>query len=370
MIPKTMIRVCFEISTLYAIFLFVLFILKRDAIVPITYRSYVYKYGELQQLMRDSPLVLNVEKYNLVMSDWCPINPNAVTATPVSAQCGCISDYLEKFENNSAKYLNGEGPETLAALGEKQADGVLDSCMRERTTWKKRSGGTFCQVRLVTPVMLACLCMSLLFSRIAYYESDVVAMIAAYLPIVLALAIIILSFIWDLEGAVPVTLIIFSTMMEMFLTCHCIEDARVYWSFQRFFIGSLAVWAAISHQGRDIYVVTSYAMLGFFVGMLTYAQYTLRYKQGCNTRMRVVSVYAWVGVCVISACFFLLVQQHWYRDSPMWSSSVSVACLGFSCLQCIAMLPGMCASSLLQLIVGFALLSVSVLTVGFDILSH
>lgn len=370
MIPKTFIRVCFELSTLYSIFLFVLFIIKKDAIVPITFRSNIYKYGELQQLMRDSPLVLNTAKFNLVLTDWCPPNPDAMTATPVSAQCGCIVNYITKFENNSAKYVKGEGPESLAALGEKQANGVLDSCMRERTTWKRHSVGTFCRVRFVLPILIACLCMSLLFSRIAYYKSDVIAMIAAYFPIVLALSLIILSFIWDLEGAVPTTLVIIATMMEMFFTCHCIEDARVYWSFQRFFIGALAVWAAISHQSRDIFVVSSYATLGFFVGMLTYAQYTLRHKQNCNARMHTVSIYAWVGVCVISACFFLLVQQHWYKDSPMWSSLVSVACLGFSCLQCIAMLPGMCASSLLQLIVGFVLLSVSVLTVGFDILSH
>jgi hypothetical protein len=58
-------------------------------------------------------------------------------------------------------------------------------------------------------------------------------------------------------------------MMEMFFTCHCIQDARVYWSFQRFFMGSLAAGAAISHQSRDIFVVSSYAMLRFFAGMLT-----------------------------------------------------------------------------------------------------
>ena len=370
MIPKTFIRVCFELSTLYSIFLFVLFIIKKDAVVPITYRSNVYNYGELQQLMRDSPLVLDTAKLAAALSEWCPRNPDALAATPVSAQCGCIGNYISKFENNSARYLNGEGPESLEALGEKQAKGVLESCMRKRTTWKRHTVGTSYRIRFVLPILIACLCMSLLFSRITHYSSDIIAVIAAYFPIVLALAIIILSFVWDLEGAVPTTLVILSAMLEMFFTCHCIEDARVYWSFQRFFVGSLAVWAAISHQSRDVYVINSYAVLGFFAGMLTYAQYTMRHKQGCNARMRIVSIYAWIGVCAISVCFLLLVQQHWYKDSPMWSSLVSVACLGFSCLQCVVMLPGMCASSFLQLIVGFALLSVSVLTVGFDILSH
>lgn len=369
MIPKTLIRVCFELSTLYTIFLLVLFIIKKDAVVPLTYRSTVYKWGELQQLMRDNPLSLNGTKLMSVLSEWCPPNPDAMTATPVSLQCSCIGNYMVKFVNNSAKFLNKEGPDTLAALGELQAKGVLDDCLSKRTTWKRQSCGSFCQVRFVMPVLIACLCMSLFFSRITNYSSDIIAAIAAYLPILLALGVVVVSFVWDLAGGVPTTLIVISALMEMFFTCHYVEDARVYWSFQRFFMGSLAVWAAIAHQNRDIYVVSSYATLGFFAGMLAYAQYTLRHKQGCNMRMRLVSVYVWVGVCVISACLFLLVQQHWYPDSPMWSSLVSAACLGFSCLQCVAMVPGMCASSVLQLVVGFALLSISVLSTGFDVLS-
>jgi hypothetical protein len=51
----------------------------------------------------------------------------------------------------------------------------------------------------------------------------------------------------------------------------------------------------------------------------------------------------------------------------MWSSLVSVVCLAFTCLQCIAMVPGLYTPSIVQLGVGFALLSASVLAVAVDV---
>lgn len=366
---KSIIRVCFELSTLYTLFLVVLFFVKKDNIIPLTYRSTVYQWGALQDLMKESPLVLNATKFATILADWCPLNrPNSLVQTPVSPQCSCIRDYTFKFANNSATFLRGGGPKDLAALGDLQAKGVLDSCLGKRTTWHRKTCERFCQVPLVVPVLVASLCMSLFFSRIVEYHSTWVAMIATYLPLLMAVLVIVSSLVWDLIGAIPTVLTVFSLLMETAYTDNCVEDAKAYWSFQRFFMGSIAVWAAISHQGRDLYVVMSYAALGFFAGMLAYAQYTLRHKQCCNNRIRAVAIYIWIGVCVISASFLLLVQQHWYQDSPVWSSSVSVACLAFTCLQCIAMAPGLYIPGMVQIMFGFSLLSVSVVAVAVDVL--
>jgi hypothetical protein len=177
-----------------------------------------------------------------------------------------------------------------------------------------------------------------------------------------------MNLVADALGAVPAVLTILSAILEMTFACSCVEAARVYWSFQRFFMGSIAVWAAVTHQGRDLYVLSAYAALGFFIGMLAYTEYIMRFKQGCNKRMRVVSIYVWVGICVITASLMLLIQQHWYPDSPTWSSPVSATCLIFTCLQCVVMVPGLWISDTVQTAIGLTLLSISVLAVGVDML--
>jgi hypothetical protein len=270
--------------------------------------------------------------------------------------------------NNSAAFTRGDGPKDLAALGELQADGVVRACLGKRTTWRKDTCAHFCQIHLAVPVLVACLCMSLFFSRITEFNSKFWGIISSYLPVLLALLVIIMNLVADAQGAVPAVLTVLSAILEMTFACSCVEAARVYWSFQRFFMGSLAVWAAVTHQGRDLYVLSAYATLGFFIGMLAYTEYIMRFKQGCNKRMRVVSIYVWVGICVITASFLLLIQQHWYPDSPTWSSTASVTCLIFTCLQCVVMVPGLWISDTVQTATGLTLLSISVLAVGVDIL--
>lgn len=376
MVPKTLIRACFELSTVYTVFVLVLFIVKRDFIIPLTFRTPTYKWGELQQLMRDHPLALPQHDLDAVLLDWCPkIRLNSsndsnltLVTSPVSPQCVCIDNFMFKFMNNSAAFLRGSGPTKLVELGDLQAKGVVDACLGQRTTWRRDTCAHFCQIHLAVPVLVASLCMSLFFSRITVYQSRFWVVFATYFPVLLAVLVIIINLVADALSAIPAVLTIFSALLEMTFACPYMEDARVYWSFQRFFMGSIAAWAAVTHQGRDLYVVSSYGVIGFFIGMLAYTEYIMRFKQGCNKRMRVVSMYVWVGICVIAACLFLLVQQHWYPDSPMWSSLLSVACLATTCLQCVAMVPGVWISDTLQLSVGFFVLSVSVLTVGVDIL--
>ena len=369
MVSLTLIRACFVLSTLYTIVLLALFIVKKDFVIQLTYRTPTYRWGELQQLMRDHPLTLPQNELNTLFVSWCPRNPDPLTPTPASPQCSCINNFYFTFMNNSAAFLRGEGPTDLAALGDLQAKGVLDACLNQRTTWRKDTCAHLCQMHLAVPVLIATLCMSLFFSRITEYRSGPWAMLSAYLPILLAVVVIVMNLVADALGAVPVVLTVLSALMEMTFACSCVEAARVFWSFQRFFMGSIAVWAAVTHQGRDLYVLSAYAALGFFIGMLAYTEYIMRFKQGCNKRMRIVSIYVWVGICVITASLFLLIQQHWYTDSPVWSSLVSVACLMFACMQGVAMVPGIWISDTLQLAIGLSLFSVSVLTVGVDMLA-
>lgn len=386
MIPKSLIRISFELSTVYTIFLIVVFIVKKDAIVPLTYRSTVYKWGQLQQLLRDHPMVfesndplrnqvnakdiLNMTDFNTILADWCPKSPDPMDTTPASSQCACLEGYVPTLINNSVATITEamrSGSWNGPVFTNLQVDGVTSACLTKHMTWKRATCTHFCQIHMTMPMLIASLCMSLFFSRIVEYSYGFATAIATYLPMLLALTVIIASFVGDALGAILPVLTVLSALMEMYYTCSCVEDARVYWSFQRYFMGSVALWAAMTHQGRDLYVMCAYAALGFFAGMLAYTIYILRHKQCCNMRMRIVSVYAWLGVCVIAACFFLLVQQHWYPESPMWSSLVSVACLMFTCLQCVAMVPGMSLSNVLQLFTGLCLLSLGVVSVAVDV---
>jgi hypothetical protein len=77
------------------------------------------------------------------------------------------------------------------------------------------------------------------------YRYSALSVLAAYLPVLLALVVIAVVLIWDAIGAVPAVLMVLSLLLEMVFTHHCVEDARAYWSFQRFFMGSIAVWAAM-----------------------------------------------------------------------------------------------------------------------------
>jgi hypothetical protein len=396
MVSNNLIHRCFEISTLYATFTVILFIVKSDFIIPLTYRHPTYKWGELQKLFRENPIVVPQKDLDKLLSTWCPSNfyagldsksgpktgmvitANSSIITPVSPQCSCIREFNITFANNSAtflKYLKGNGsgggPKDLSQLGDLQARGVLDACLMKRATWQRHTCAHFCQIHLAVPVIVSCLCMSLFLARKAEYGVRALDMLSFYVPIALAVLFIVVNMASNPLASIPSVVTVISALFEVYSSCSYssyVEDFREYWSFHRFFVASLAVQAAVTHQARDLYAVYSYAILGFSIGMLAYTEYILRFKQGCNKRMRVVAIYSWVGICVISACLCLLVHQHWYSYSPTWSSLISVICLFVSCLQCIVMVPGVRVSETIQLATGFLLLTIIFLAATVDML--
>jgi hypothetical protein len=80
-----------------------------------------------------------------------------------------------------------------------------------------------------------------------------------------------------------------------------------------------------------------------------------------------VALYVWIGMCVFLACFLLLVQQHLYPVSPMWSSIASVLALGVTCAQCFVNLPGMYPSDTVQIAVTLGVLSFCTFAATWDI---
>jgi hypothetical protein len=233
MIYKTLVRACFELSTLYTIFVLALFTIKRDSfIIPMTFRITAYKWGPLQNHLRASPTDLSQAGLTDIFKDWCPQTFDPLVPTPVSPQYSGIADFfVGTFVKNSEAFARGEGPADLAALGEKQAMGVVDACLGKRTTWRKETCDHFCQMHLATPVLLACLAMPLLLSRITDYQSKAWAAIAMYVPVLLALAVMTVGFIHDALGAILPSLVVLSVLFEMSFACYCMEEERVYWSF-------------------------------------------------------------------------------------------------------------------------------------------
>ncbi len=117
MISPTLVWMCFVLSTIYTIFILILFILKKDFIIPLTFRTPTYRWGELQQLMRDNSLSLPQNKLDALFVSWCPRGLNPLIPSPASPQCSCINNFHFTFMNNSAALILGDGPKDLAAPG-------------------------------------------------------------------------------------------------------------------------------------------------------------------------------------------------------------------------------------------------------------
>ena len=364
MIPQRLVNAAFALSSIYATFLLFLYIFKRDVTIPLTYRFPMYNWGTLKTLLETDPLHLDQVKFRAAL--WCD-------GAETSPQCNCLYNYSipgGTFDLNAAPHQAGITASALLDLGKLQYTDLLDACLLERTSWRKETCDYWCRVHLATPMSLACLFTSLFFSRIVQYESSTVQMSAGLIPLALSLLTIAAHIGIDLAGGVVAGLSVLGALLELsYNSCSCGDHAQVYWNLQRYLLASLAVWAAVTQQARDIYLVGSYAVLGFMLGLLAYMQYLMRYRQGCNSRVRVVSLYVWVGMCIIAGSFVLLVQQHIYPASPIWSSLVALLVLFVSCVQCTCNAPGVYVDDTIQVVVTLATLSFATLAVAWDTLS-
>ena len=359
-----MVHVTFLLSSVYSILLMSLYIIKRDATIPLTYRTPMYDWGALKKIIDSNLVQLNQVEFRAAL--WCQ-------GADTSPQCSCLYNYSEPnsiFTRNAEKYLAGGGPASTSELAKLQYTDLINACLRQRTSWRKETCDYWCRVHLATPMALACLFVSLFLSRVVKYDSRLLQMSASLVPLGISLVTIAAHLGIDLYGGIVAALSVLSALAEYSMySCSCVDEAQVYWNTQRFVAATVAVWAAASHQARDVYLITCYAVLGFFLGMLGYTQYLMRYRQGCNGKVRVVSLYVWVGMCTITTCFLLLVQQHLYPASPMWSSPMSLLALGVICVQCSVNAPGVCIPDTVQMGVTLAMLSFSTLAVAWDVLS-
>ena len=354
---------CFWVSTVYTIVLLLVYVMKRDANIPLTYRTAFNDWASVQNVLRNNPNGNGISLWNTKISDimWCSVSTDLTTRLRVSPQCSCVFNFLNStYKTNALAYQN------ISGLGDTQAQSVLDSCLRSRSTWKKDTCD-FCKIHLSIPILVACLCLSVLISRVSQFSSHLLQQVGYYLPIILALGVIACTIWIDLVAGIPASLTVISVLIEASYTCSCSDDISVYWSYQRYFIGSLAVWAAVTHQARDIYLSASYGTMGYFIGLLAYTICITRFKK--NTLLGCCNTYVWTSICCIAVSFVLLIQQHWYSNSPFYSSIFSVVCLMIVCFQCICMLPGLWHSDVLQIVIGLALLSICFASILSDLIS-
>lgn len=363
---KFLIQLTYTLASIYAALLLCLYIFFRDPVIALTYRVPMYNWGVLKQLIETDPAGLTQANFRAAL--WC-------VGAETSPQCNCMYNFHagpnSTFARNAAKHTaNGAPADKAMELADRQYQDLVSECLRQRTSWRKETCDYWCRVHIATPIGLACLFTSLFFSRITRFESRLLQMTAGFIPLVLGLVTIATHIGIDLAGGVVAALSVLSAITETsFYSCACAEEAQVYWNHLRFVAATFAVWAAVTQQARDLYLIGCYGTLGFALGMLAYTQYLMRYRQGCNARVRVVALYVWMGICVISACFLLLVQQHLYAGSPIWSSLAAVLALGVTSAQCLVNLPGMPVADDVQIGVTLLVLSCSTLAVSWDVLS-
>ena len=302
----------FLLSTIFTAVLLGLYVAERDKYILLTYSTPFSDWGAVRNLTKGE-----LTWGNLSRVAWC--------ATPASSPlCGCFHGYV------TGPYRNKTSEER--ARSDEIYDGLLDSCMRGMPTWRKDTCGNFCRVHLVTPVLLACLATSLFLSRVAVFDSRFLTSAARYAPLILALCVIVLQLVLDLTGGILFSLAVVGMALEISYLTPCQDGATAFWAGARYVATVLAVWAAVTHQARDVYLVTAYGTLGVFVGTLAYYEHVIRCRLGSPTA-RMLGLLAWLGLCCVTGAFVLLIQQQWYPRSPVASSVASVVALLGLCAQ-------------------------------------
>lgn len=355
------IRRCFEISLIFSVFLACVYIVKHDeALIPLTLRFHFHRWGELQNLYRGNPKNLTFQ----YISDSVLLCPKIAENVP---QCQCMKNYHNTIYVNDALTWNVSVNGSWASLGEIHAKAIVSTCLRKRPPYQKESCGEFCRIHLVTPVLLMSVYMSIFFSKICKYESYFMCLVTDVIPYVLGIFVIIIQLALERSGGILASLSMVAVLIELNYIWFCASDAQVFWNFQRFFCSALAIYAAVTSQARDLVQVFSYAMLGFFVGLLSYMVFLI--KQGCPCKYdSSVCLHMWIGVCAITSSFVILEQQSWYTDSPMRSSVISNLCLILACCQSFFLTPYYSAPMILQIGFSFVILSLCFGAVVLDIM--
>jgi len=348
----------FVTSTVLTIILLCFYTLKRDFNIPLTYRTTFGNWSAVDSFFR-SPVYNLTHPRGYRIPAWGALARIAWCNTAVSsAQCACLSNY---YNTTYLGYISQWGALDITAdqLYDLSAQGALE-CRQQRGSWRKDTCQSVCSVHLVTPVMLSCLFASLILSRVMVFESRFLCRVAYYLPVVLAVVVIISLLFWDNTAGIISCLAILVAMVEASYITPCADGTMAFFSCQRFILGALASWAAVTHQARDLYLVPSYGVLGFLVGFFAY--YQRFYSERKNSLAQHLSLYLWVGSTVIVACLALLVEQNWFYNSPVNSSVVSVVSL--FALLC---LPSLWFSDGMHVLLGVAVLTVCSVTVVVDL---
>ena len=342
---------CFGVSTVFSIILLYFFIVKRDAHIPLSYRTMFDGWGGVRALFLNAKAPLTVDKLDSVT--WCPHKHQT------SSQCACFYDY---FQN---KYLVDVKNQTdYAKIGRNHSDGILNACLGHRASWRKDSCGRFCSVHLAIPVLLANLYMCILFSTVTSKPQ-----FPYIFSLALSLTAIILNLALDSEGGVISSLSVLSIILDLlFLGPTRPWESQIFWSYHRFLCSALAVWAGVTHQARDVYLVAAYGILGFFAGFMSYAVYLVKLGVPCR-HSGSVCLYLYMGIGGVAAGFVILIQQHWFSGGRMWSTSVSAPLLGVALLQCLGQTPYHSPPLALNILVSLSLLVGASFAVISDLLT-
>lgn len=349
------------VSTVLTIILLGLYASKRSANIPLTYLTPFSDWSAIKRVFYSNVSYTRLHPgYQIDAPSWDALAGAAWCRQPTdSPQCACLYTYYHTSFPVHVAGLDASNL-TISQFYDASYQGALGACLRERPTWRKDTCNTVCSVHLATPVMLICLFASLFLSRVTEFNSHLLNLLTYYTPFVLAVLMFVLLLVFDGAAGGFACLAILCVLVEISYICPCADSTAVYYSYQRFFLGTLASWAAVTHQARDLYLAPAYGFLGFFMGIFAY--YACLVRDCPGPIARALTLYLWVGIVVILACLVLLVQQNWLPSSPVSSSVVSVAALFTVCAQCAIVY-----SDQIQMTVGLAVVCLCFLAVAVDL---
>jgi hypothetical protein len=345
---------CFIVPVLFNIMLLVPFSRNRGTVIPLTFRTCFNEWGALRTLYETAPLPLMWQNISAII--WCPLGSDT------SPQCRCFRDYFEFTYLPDAQNKSF----TRQQLGEKHGRGAVMDCLRFRPSWRKETCGQFCRLHVSTPVILFCLYMLFFFAKLIERKNSFMGIAAQLLPPALALITIITQLAIENVGGILSSLSVISSYMEsIYVSRDDVTLEQVFWSYHRYLCGAMAVWAAVTHQARDVYQVIMYGVSGFTAGLLAYMVFLIKSGRPCR-RNQQICITVWLGICAVAGMFMIVIQQHWYAQSTQASSMASVVCLFICIFQCLFQTPYDVAPVSLHVLLSLTVLFISFWAVVSD----